>query len=157
MDGLPIDNPRNIDDFNIGAVETEKWRPDHRMVRPGKTEDAMGALGMIGITGGRLRSALTVMDTKLETWRVVAGMREEGEARKDDQQALRGDSVRHDDADHRPPKPLGSTTESDHLYISSESACACRIECQRSKSKPNAISQSVWPLRNIRQKSNAQK
>jgi hypothetical protein len=40
MSGMPADNllignPGNTDRFNIRAVETEKRRPNHRMMRSG--------------------------------------------------------------------------------------------------------------------------
>jgi len=85
MDGLPIGNQRSIDDFDIRAVEADERRPDHRMMRSGKTEDAMAAASVIGIACGYLRNALAVVDTKLETRRGVLGLGRQGEACKDDQ------------------------------------------------------------------------
>jgi hypothetical protein len=77
VDGLPIGNQRNTNDFNIRAVEIKKRCPNHRMMRSSKTEDTMGATPVIGIAGGQLRSALEVVDTKLKSRSVVSGTRRE--------------------------------------------------------------------------------
>lgn len=107
MDGLPIGNQRNTDDFNIRAVEPEKRRPNHRMMRSGKTEDAIGATRMIGIAGGHPRCILAVVDTKLEARSVIGGMRCEWEAGKDNQKSLRNYCMRYHNAYQRAQKPLG--------------------------------------------------
>jgi hypothetical protein len=87
------------------------------MMRSGKAEDAMGATSMIDIAGRQLRSALAVVDTQLETWRVVSGTRWQWEARKDNKQALRSDCIRYDNANQRPQKRLGPTTSPDHQGV----------------------------------------
>jgi hypothetical protein len=116
-DSLPIGNPRNTNAFNIRLVETEKRRPNHRMMQSGKTSDAIDAFGMIGIAGGQLRSALAVMDTKLEAGSVVGGTRREWETGKHNQQALRSDCVRYDNANQRSQRPLGPIAQPDHQTI----------------------------------------
>ena len=62
----------------MDAVEDGGRRPDHRMMRSGKAEYAMRASGLIGIAGRQLRRSLDshrgVVQTKLESWRVVVGM-----------------------------------------------------------------------------------
>ena len=73
-DNLLIGNPGNTDRFNIRVVETEKRRPNHRMMRSGRAQDAMSATAMFGAAGGQLRSVLAPVDTKLETRGVVSGM-----------------------------------------------------------------------------------
>jgi hypothetical protein len=51
-DKLLIGNPGNTDHFKIRAVEAEKRRPNHRMMRSGRAEDAMSATAIIGIAAG---------------------------------------------------------------------------------------------------------
>jgi hypothetical protein len=48
---LTIRYPRGIDILNIHAMEDAVWRHDRRVMRSGKTEDAMSEAGMIGIAG----------------------------------------------------------------------------------------------------------
>ena len=111
---LPIRHPRGIDSFNVHAVEGDGRRPDHRMMRSGKAEDAMGAAGMVGIAGRQLRRVLGIVQTKLESRRVIADICRKGEAAKCDQQALRGDRIGDDDADQRSQEPLGLDAQSEY-------------------------------------------
>ena len=48
---------------------------DHRVMRSGKTENAMRAAGMTGAAGRLVRQGLIVVETKLETRRAVMGLR----------------------------------------------------------------------------------
>jgi hypothetical protein len=109
-----IGRPRRFDDVAIHALEDDGWRPDHRVMRSGKTEDAMCAAGMIGIAGRQVRCGLAVMKTKLESRHVLVGLRRQREAAKHDQQALRGDGVGNDQADQGPPEPLGLHGKFEH-------------------------------------------
>jgi len=69
---LPIRHPRGIDSFNMHAVEGHWPRPDWRMMRSGEAEDAVGTGGMVGIAGRQLRHVLGIVQTKLESRRVIA-------------------------------------------------------------------------------------
>ena len=104
---LPIRHPRGIDSFNMHAVEGDGRRPDCRMMRSGKAEDAMGVAGMIGIAGRQLRRVLGIVQTELESRRVIADICRNGGPAKCDQQALRSNRVGDDDADQRSQEPLG--------------------------------------------------
>jgi hypothetical protein len=111
---LPIRHPRGIDSFNMHAMEGDGRRPDCRMMRSGKAEDAMGVAGMIGIAGRQLRRVLGIVQTKLESRRVIADICRKGEAAKCDQQALRGDRIGDDDADQRSQEPLEVDARSEY-------------------------------------------
>ena len=111
---LPIRHPRGIDSFNMHAVEGDGRRPDCRMMRSGKAEDAMGAVGMVGIAGRQFRRVLGIVQTKLESRRVIADICRKGEVAKCDQQALRGDRIGDDDADQRSQEPLGLDAQSEY-------------------------------------------
>ena len=111
---LPIRHPRGIDSFNMHAVEGDGRRLDCRMMRSCKAEDAMGAVGMVGIAGRQLRRVLGIVQTKLESRRVIADICRKGEAAKCDQQALRGDRIGDDDADQRSQEPLGLDAQSEY-------------------------------------------
>jgi hypothetical protein len=63
--------------------------------------------GMVGIASRQLRRVLSIMQTKLESRRVIANICGRGEAANRDQQALRSDRIGDDDADQRSQKPLG--------------------------------------------------
>jgi len=111
---LPSRHPRGIDSFSKHAVEGDGRRPDCRMMRSGKTEDAMGVAGMIGIAGRQLRRVLGIVQTQLESRRVIANICRKREAAKCDQQALRGDRIGDDDADQRSQEPFGLDARSEY-------------------------------------------
>jgi hypothetical protein len=96
------------------AVEDDGRRPDCRMMRSGKAEDAMRAAGMVGIAGRQFRRVLGIVQTKLESRRVIANICTKVKAANCDQQALRGDRICDDDASERPQEPLGSDTRSEY-------------------------------------------
>ncbi len=74
----------------------------------------MGAAGMVGIAGRQLRRVLSVMQTKLESRRVIANICRRGETANRDQQALHSDRIGDDDADQRSQKPLGLDAQSEY-------------------------------------------
>ncbi len=74
----------------------------------------MGAAGMVGIAGRQLRRVLSVMQTKLESRRVIANICRRGETANRDQQALHSDRIGDDDADPRSQKPLGLDAQSEY-------------------------------------------
>ena len=111
---LPIRHPRGIDSFNMHAVEGDGRRPDCRMMRSGKAEDAMRAAGMVGIAGRQFRRVLGIVQTKLESRRVIANICTKVEAANRDQQALRGDRICDDDAGQRSQEPLGLDAQSEY-------------------------------------------
>jgi hypothetical protein len=76
-------------------------------MRFGKTEYAMRAPGMTGIAGREVGCALAAVETKLDGRRAFAGLRRERKSAERNQQALRGDGIRDDDADQRSPPTLG--------------------------------------------------
>jgi hypothetical protein len=86
-------------------------------MRSGKTEDAMAAAGLGGAVDGLGGRVLCVVETKLETGRARVGLRGQTKSAECDQQALRGDSIGDDNADHRSPK-------SPRPYIQPEHAAA---------------------------------
>jgi hypothetical protein len=133
---LPIRHPRGIDSFNMHAVEGDGRRRDRRMMRSGKAEDAMGVAGMIGIAGRQLRRLLGIVQTKLESRRVIADICRKGEAAKCDQQALRGDRIGDDDADQRSQEPLGLDAQSEyatHANGTIDPAAAALISLRQSR------------------------
>lgn len=108
---LPIRHPRGIDTFNMHAAERDGRRPDCSMMRSGKAEDAMSAGGMVGIAGRQLWHVLGIVQTKVESRRVITDICRKGEAAKRDQQALRGDRIGDGDADQRSQEPPGLDAE----------------------------------------------
>ena len=74
----------------------------------------MGVAGMIWIAGRQLRRVLGIVQTKLESRRVIADICRKGEAAKCDQQALRGDRIGDDDADQRSQEPFGLDARSEY-------------------------------------------
>ena len=104
---LPVRQLRGINSLNMHTVEGDRRRPDCRMMRSGKAEDAMRDAGMVGIAGRQSRRVLGIVQTKLESWRVIANICMKVEAANCDQQALRGDRICDDDAGQRAQEPLG--------------------------------------------------
>lgn len=112
--GLPVGNPRNINDLNIiAAIEAEQRRPNYRMMRSGKTENAMRAPGMIGSAGRQGRCAIGVVQAELEGRRVVAGIRRQRKSAQPNQQALHGDRIGDSDAYQRSQEPLRLDAQSE--------------------------------------------
>jgi hypothetical protein len=95
---LPIPQPRGINSLNMHAVEGDGRRPDCRMMRSGKAEDAMCAAGMVVIAGRQFWRVPGIVQTKLETRRVIANICTKVGAANCDQQALRGDRICDNDA-----------------------------------------------------------
>jgi hypothetical protein len=111
---LPIRYPRGINSFNMHAVDGDGRRPDCRMMRSGQAEDAMRAAGMVGIAGRQFRRVLGVVQTKLESRRVIANICTKVQAANCDQQALRGDRICDHDAGQRSQEPLGLGAQSEY-------------------------------------------
>ena len=74
-DGTPISGPRNAGYFNIRAGEKRRCCADDRMMRSGKTEDAMSTSGVVSIAGRQFRCALAVMETQLGSNRAISRVR----------------------------------------------------------------------------------
>lgn len=111
---LPIRHPRGISSFNTHAVEGDGRRPDCRMMRSGKAEDAMCAAGMVGIAGRQFGLVLGIVQTKFESRRVIANICTRVEAANCDKQALRGDRICDDDAGQRSQEPRGFGAQSEY-------------------------------------------
>ena len=111
---LPVRQLRGINSLNMRAVEGDRRRPDCRMVRSGKAEDAVRGAGMVGIAGRQSRRVLGIVQTKLESWRVITNIRTNVEATNCDQQALCGDRICDDDACQRSQEPLGLGAQSEY-------------------------------------------
>ena len=111
---LPLPHPRGIDSFNMHAVEGDGRHSDRRMMRSCKAEDAMGAVGMVGIAGRQFRRVLGIVQTKLESRRVIVNICRNGGPAKCDQQALRCNRIGDDDADQRSQEPLGLDAQSEY-------------------------------------------
>ncbi len=111
---LPVRQPRGINRLNMHAVEGDRRRPDCRVMRSGKAEDAVRGAGMVGIAGRQSRRVLGIVQTKLESWHVSANIFTNVEATNCDQQALRGDGICDDDAGQRSQEPLGLGAQSEH-------------------------------------------
>jgi hypothetical protein len=101
---MRIGRPRSVDLFEMNTVKVKRRRSDDSIMGCAKAEDAMGTLGMLGIVERCLLHIPSIVPTKLEKRRFVGGGRRQGEAAERDEQGLSGDSVRYQDANHRPPK-----------------------------------------------------
>ena len=111
---LPLPRPRSIDSFNMHVVEGDGRHSDRRMMRSCEAEDAMGAVGIVGIAGRQFPRVLGIVQTKLESRRVIANICRNGEPAKCDQQALRSNRIGDDDADQRSQEPLGLDAQSEY-------------------------------------------
>ena len=111
---LPVRQPRGINRLNMHAVEGDRRRPDCRVMRSGKAEDAVRGAGMVGIAGRQSRRVLGIVQTKLESWHVIANICTNVEATNCDQQALRGDRICDDDEGQRSQEPLGLNAQSEY-------------------------------------------
>ena len=106
--------PRHDHHRDIDAVEDGGRGADHRMMRSCKAEDAVCAIGKVGIAGRHFRRVLGIVQTKLETRRVIANICRNGGPAKCDQQALRSNRIGDDDADQRSHEPLGLDAQSEY-------------------------------------------
>ena len=104
-----------VDDCNVSAVKQNERRPDQRVMRSGKTKDAMAARETIGSAGRCIRRALRAVETNLEPRGASIGVRREGKSAECDQQTLRGDCISDHDANQRPPKLLGPYAKFAHF------------------------------------------
>ena len=130
------------------AVEGDGCRPDCRMMRSGETEDAMGAGSMVGIAGRQLRHVLGIVQTKLESRRVIADICRKGEPAQRNQQALRSDSVGDDDANQRSQEPLGLDAQSEyaaHAKGTIDPAAAALHQLTTEQTLHNAIDATFPP------------
>jgi hypothetical protein len=110
-----VAKPRHDPHRDIDAVEADGRHSDRRMMRSCEAEDAIGAVGMVGIAGRQFHRVLGIVQTKLESRRVIANIcRNGGPAKCDDQQALRSNRIGDDDADQRSQEPLGLDAQSEY-------------------------------------------
>ena len=58
---------------------------------------------------------MAAVETELESRNALIGLRGECKSAKGDQEALRCHGIGNDDADQRPPEPLGPSAKFDHL------------------------------------------
>jgi hypothetical protein len=110
-------NPRRRRNFNVYTLEQDRGRLDCSVMRPGETEDAMGAGRGRRITGGRTRRVLRIVLAEFESRKPDIGARRKRQA-KGDQQRLRGDGKGGDGADQRPPKTPrtpANAADADHV------------------------------------------
>lgn len=95
-----IGDPRRVDNSGIQTHEHEGRRTDHRVMRSGKAEYAVGAAGTAGISdrqvGGTLAGVQAELEARLKLFCLC--LRREIKTAKRDQQALGGDGVGRDDA-----------------------------------------------------------
>jgi hypothetical protein len=115
--GRPDGNPRRGRNFNVCTLEQDGGRLDGSVMRPGETEDAMGAGRGRRIAGGRIRRVLRVVLAEFESRNCDVGARRKRQA-EGDQQRLRGDGKGGDGADQRPPKTprtSANATDADHV------------------------------------------
>src|SRR6202034_2001206 len=103
--------PGRINRCHVHALEQDGGRAERRVMRSGKTRDAMVAW-MIG-ESGRLAWRIRLVVAKLERRRARTSLRQRRESAKDDQQALRGYGICNDDGDQRSPESL-RLAELDH-------------------------------------------
>jgi len=108
---LPVRQLRGINSLNMHTVEGDRRRPDCRMMRSGKAEDAVRGAGMVGMAGRQSWRVPGIVQTKLESRRVICT---NVEATDCDQQALRGDGICDDDAGQRSQEPLGLGAQSEY-------------------------------------------
>jgi hypothetical protein len=136
--------PRGIDILNMHTMEDAVRRHDGRVMRSGKTEDAMSGAGMIGIAGRQLRSPLAVVLTKLKSRRAITGSRRWREPSKRDQQTLRGHRIGDDDDEQRPPEAIGSA----EFYHPAAPRRSLALKGPKGESTPsiagNQFGRSMW-------------
>ena len=113
-DGTPIGGPRSAGHFNIRAGEKRRCCADDRMMRSGKTEDAMSTSGVVSIAGRQLRSALAVVETQLESNCVISRACRKRKSAERNQKALCGDGIRDSDADQRAQQAPGCCVPPEH-------------------------------------------
>jgi len=97
-----VGNPHRLNNIEPRPHDEHGRRCDGRMMRAGKTEDAVAAAGVVRDPGRRARCTIWVVQTKREGRRTATGIRRNGKAAQRDKQALRRDCVSDDDADQRP-------------------------------------------------------
>jgi len=84
------------------------------MMRSDKAKYAMGAAGVVSVARRQFRRALAVMKTQLESKCAVSRVCRERKSAERDQQALRGDGIRDDNADQRAQKAPGYVVPPEH-------------------------------------------
>jgi hypothetical protein len=121
----------DFDTLEKRAIAVGGWRTEHRGVRSGKTEDAIGAVLTIRI-GRQFRSVLTIVDTQLESrWSGV-----KCKSAECDQQTLGSNGVCHEHAEQC--SPLGHHIETEHAVKSEHVVARQRhLVLRRARAKVN--------------------
>ena len=108
----------------------------------------MRAPGMTGIASREVGCALAAVETKLDGRRAFAGLRRERKSAERNQQALRGDGIRDDDADQRSQEPLGLDVQSEyaaHAKGTIDPAAAALHQLTTEQTLHNAIDATFPP------------
>ena len=98
--------------YTRGGKRPAPRRRPHDAIRQNRR--CNGCSRLVSIAGRQLRRVLGIVETQLESWRVIADICRKGEAAKCDQQTLRGDRIGNYDADQRSQEPFGLDAQSEY-------------------------------------------
>jgi hypothetical protein len=97
--GVFVNRRKNNKNCNIKLMDDGDGLTGHRVVRAGKTQDAVRARRVIRIARRQVRSALAVVQAKLDRRRALIGVSGEGETTDRKEETLRRHRIGDEHAD----------------------------------------------------------